>query len=246
MNINKMHPFTSVSLSDQVEKFVLDELRSQRLRPGDVLPPESMLAAQLGVSRAPVREAMARLRAAGVLDTKPGRGSVILSSAPNAVRFSSAPDSTAFDENLFELRVALESETAALAALRHDESDLAAIQAAFDAMQAAALSGTSDAHADLAFHRAIAIATHNPYMVSMVEYISDKLTVFLQTAWDNSQRIGTGPRPAQREHVKLLAAIRKRDAQAARQAALMHLQASKRRLQARISAVADNPAQGRR
>lgn len=246
MNINEPQPFTSVSLSDQVEKYVLDELRLQRLRPGDVLPPEAVLATQLGVSRAPVREAMARLRAAGLLDTKPGRGSVILSSAPNAVRFSSAPESTAFDVHLFELRVALETETAALAALRHDKSDLDAIQAAFDAMQAAAKAGTSNARADLAFHRAIAVATHNPYMVSMIEYISDKLAVFLLTAWDNSKRIGAGPKPAQSEHVVLLDAICKRDADGARQAALAHLQASKLRLQARASAPAANPGQGER
>jgi GntR family transcriptional repressor for pyruvate dehydrogenase complex len=233
MNITEVQPFTSVSLSDRVEKFVLDELRSARLQPGDVLPPEAVLATRLGVSRAPVREAMARLRAAGVLDTKPGRGSVILASGPNAVRFATAPESSAFDENLFELRVALESETAALAALRHDAADLAAIQDAMDAMQEAATSGRSDAQADLAFHRAIAIASHNSYMVSMIEYVGDKLSAFLVNAWVNSARIGAGAKPAVKEHAKLLAAIRKRDASAARHAALAHLQASKRRLQSR-------------
>jgi GntR family transcriptional repressor for pyruvate dehydrogenase complex len=242
--MNEQYPFTSISLSDQVEKFVLDELRWQRLRPGDVLPPESVLATQLGVSRAPVREAMARLRAAGLLDTKPGRGSVILASAPNAVRFSAAHEPAAFDEKLFELRVALEAETAALAALRHDETDLAAMLAALEAMRAAADVGTSDARLDLAFHRAIAVATHNPYMVSMIEYVSDKLTAFLIKAWDNAKQIGTGAKPSLREHAKLIEAIRKRDAEGARQAALAHLHASKRRLLARKADAEDDLAQG--
>jgi GntR family transcriptional repressor for pyruvate dehydrogenase complex len=232
--INETKSITSLSLSDQVEKFILDQLRSQKLRPGDVLL-EADLAEQLGVSKAPVREAIARLRVAGVLETKQGKGSLIRSRTPNSVHFATDTESPLFDENLFELRVTIECEAAALAATRRTAGDLAAIQAAMDAMEKAAASERIDADADVAFHRAVSSATHNPYMISILEFVNDKFTAFVFTAWDNSKTIGAGPTPAVREHKEILAAIRDGDSDAARKAALAHLQSLKQRLLMRKS-----------
>ncbi|WP_194725002.1 FadR/GntR family transcriptional regulator [Noviherbaspirillum malthae] len=228
---------SALSLADQVEHYVLGQLRSKELKPGDVLPPESELAIRLGVSRAPVREAMARLRAAGVLDTKPGRGSVILSSAPNTVHFAPTTHSLKFDENLFELRLTMESAGTALAAARRTEENLAAIQTAMNKMEIAAGSGLVDSEADVAFHRAVAQATHNPYMMSILEFISERFAAFVQTAWDNSKVIGAGPQPAIQEHQAILAAIRSGDQDRARLAALSHLYALKDRMLAGKSAI---------
>lgn len=220
---------SALSLADQVENYVLEQLRSKEIKPGDVLPPESELAIRLGVSRAPVREAMARLRAAGVLDTKPGRGSVILSSAPNTVHFAPSVQSN-FDENLFELRLTMESAGTALAAVRRTDENLAAIQIAMEKMEIAANSGLVDSEADVAFHRAVAQATHNPYMMSILEFISERFAAFVRIAWNNSKVIGAGPQPAIQEHQAILAAIRERDQDRARLAALSHLYALRDRM----------------
>lgn len=223
---------SALSLADHVENFVLEQLRTRQLKPGDVMPPEAELAVTLGVSRAPVREAMARLRAAGVLDTKPGRGSVILSSTPNSVHFAPSAQSSTFDENLFELRLTMESAATALAAARRTDENLLAIQKAMDRMESAARRGLVDSESDVGFHRAVAEATHNPYMKSILEFVSDRFGAFVRNAWNNSQVIGAGPQPAIEEHQAILAAIRDADQERARLAALAHLYALRDRMMA--------------
>ena len=224
------------SLSHQVERALLDLLGNGSLVTGQRLPSEQALASQFGVSRATVREAIARLRADGVVSTKPGRGAVVLSKTPLALRLESEPYSKESGTwpHLFELRQMIEIEAAGLAAKRHTASDLIAIESAFADMAKAVCTQSHASQADLAFHHAIAVATQNPHLLALVDFISAQLDCLLEQAWQNSARYVGGPHHAQTEHKVLLDAVRLRDDDGARCAARKHLQASQARLALRF------------
>ena len=234
--LQSLAPVSLESRSHQVEQALLDLLDSGGLVTGQRLPSELELASQFGVSRATVREAISRLRADGVVSTKPGRGAVVESRAPLALRLKSAPHSRDADTwaQLFELRQMIEIEVAGLSAKRHTASDLVAIELAFAEMEKAAATQNHASQADLAFHRAIAAATQNPHLLALVDFISARLEHLLIQAWHNSARYVGGPHHAQSEHRALLDAIRLRDEHGARTAARAHLQASQARLAIRL------------
>jgi GntR family transcriptional regulator, transcriptional repressor for pyruvate dehydrogenase complex len=77
---------------------------------------------------------------------------------------------------IVELRRALESEAASVAAQRRSSSQLAEIEAAFDAIDAEVAAGGDGVLADIAFHRAIAQATGNPYFVRTLDFLTQYLT----------------------------------------------------------------------
>lgn len=228
------------SRSDRVERALLDLVASGQLAAGQRLPTELQLAERFGVSRATVREALARLRADGVLSTKPGRGAVVESRAPLTLRLQHDESVDSVDR-LFELRQMVEVESAALAARRRTEVDLQVIESAYETMARAALAQRPAPEADLAFHRGVAAATHNPHIVALVDFVSAQLNHLLAAAWLNSARHAGGPQFAQAEHRVLLEAIRSRNAAAARRAARLHLQASRARLALRLR---KDPAHG--
>jgi len=220
------------SLNYQVEEALLDLLGSGILVTGQRLPSEKALASQFGVSRATVREAIARLRADGIVSTKPGRGAVVMSKTPLALRLESKPYSKGSDtwDHLFELRQMTEIEAAGLAAKRHTASDLTAIENAFADMAKAVCAQSHASQADITSHRSIAVATQNAHLVDLVDFISAKLNYLLEQSWQNSARYVGGPHHAETEHKVLLEAIRMRDSEGARCAASKHLKSSQARL----------------
>lgn len=84
-----LKPVSVKSRSRQVERALLDLLDNGSLVPGQRLPSELELASQFGVSRATMREAIARLRADGLVSTKPGRGAMVESRSPTTLRLIS-------------------------------------------------------------------------------------------------------------------------------------------------------------
>lgn len=231
-----LKPVSVESRSRQVERALLDLLDNGSLVPGQRLPSELELASQFGVSRATMREAIARLRADGLVSTKPGRGAMVESRSPTTLRLDLDPHSKNIDAwaHLFELRQMIEIEAAGLSAKRHSATDLKAIELAYAGMEKAASTQNHASSADLAFHRAIAAATQNPHLVALVDFISSELDRLLEQAWHNSARFVGGPHQAQAEHRVLLDAIGRRDEEGARAAANSHLKASQARLALRL------------
>ena len=74
---------------------------------------------------------------------------------------------------MLKLRLAVEVESAALAAARRSDEDIAALDAAIAAMQAESAAGGEGINADLAFHRALAAATHNRYFNEFLDYLGE-------------------------------------------------------------------------
>jgi GntR family transcriptional regulator, transcriptional repressor for pyruvate dehydrogenase complex len=225
-------------LSARVVESLRSDLMAGAIGAGQKLPTESQLTTQFGVSRTVVREAIAALAADGLVESRQGSGVFAtrhLTSAFGAMasemgrRVSSAL-------NVLEVRLAIEVESAALAAQRHSPSQEAAIQEAFFEFERLLRTNEPTAPADLAFHRAIAAATGNPSYIDVLDALGRKAipcdvtspdsTEFVQ---DRAYQLGL-----QQEHLAILNAISARNADAAREAMRLHLGNSQTRYRARL------------
>ncbi|MGO4302568.1 FadR/GntR family transcriptional regulator [Cupriavidus sp. RAF12] len=222
------------SLPSRIAQTLRDDIAAGRFAAGGRLPAESALAETFDVSRPIVREAIALLKADGVLVTRKGSGAYVSDTPGGQVwRVASQPDGGPTLAQLLELRRVVETACAEMAAQRRTDADLDAIRAALTAMQTHAADFPSAAAADIAFHHAIAQAAHNPCFTGLTDFVSQQLLVARQFAWENSARLdaqhGT-PRAADAEHAALVDAIAAGDPIAARAAAGAHLSAAAARM----------------
>lgn len=215
------------SLTEQVIDRLKADYLSGRLQPGDRLPTEQALVAMLGVSRTVVREAIAALRAEGLVITRQGLGAFVATDIQRRP-FRIDPDglrSIGEVLNVMELRMAVEAEAAGFAAERASPAHIRAIEHALASIDAAIARGESAIDEDFAFHHAIADATGNPQFAFFLEYLG-RFIIPRQSVRVEAQRSG-GQRPyletIQSEHRAIFAAIRARDAAAAREAVRRHL-----------------------
>ncbi|MBN9141602.1 MAG: GntR family transcriptional regulator [Micrococcales bacterium] len=201
--------------SDRAYESLRDEILQWRLAPGTVLG-EVEQAARLGVSRTPLREALSRLLADGLVEAQSGRGLVVSSADVSDVR------------GLFELRAALETAAAALAAERREASVFSALAAEFEG--AALLVGRHelDAYYDLVtrFDEAIDASVANPALVGALRGVRTHLQRIRRLAQDDPARLER----AAAEHRLIAEAIRDGDAELARHATAVHLHASLRHI----------------
>ncbi len=206
-----------------------DRLRRRILRKDapDVLPSQGALAADLGVSRTVLREAMKHLEAEGLLDISQGRRIRVRPVGPQAALRSldamlrRTPGSLA---HLLEVRRPLEGDIAALAAERRSEAHLAALDL-FVAELAALSTLDRRVEADLRFHRTLAEATGNPVFLLLLDTIAGLLRASRYAS------IGThGAKAAIDGHREILDAVRARKPHAAREAMLRHLRANEKEL----------------
>lgn len=214
---------------------VIDKLRAQieagHLQVGDQLPTEPQLEATYGVSRTVIREAIADLRAAGLVKPMQGKGVFVaevtarsgLTLTPIEIR--SIPETL----ELLEFRMAAEGEAAAIAAYRRTAEQEAAIGAANRKMAALIEQGLPTVEADYEFHLAIAIATNNRFYVDVLRHFGARTIPRGQfpTLPEASDRAYLERVHA--EHAEILAAIAEQDPERARQAMRAHMMASQRR-----------------
>ena len=204
-----------------------EQIKSGRLAPGARLPTEVELTRAARVSRTVVREAVAALRAEGLVVTRQGVGAFV-SAMPQQAPFRIDPERMqSLDEILgvMELRLGVEIESAGLAAERASRAQVRAIGAALEAIDRAAGEGESAVDEDLALHRAIAEATGNPQFARFLQFVGRHLiprrTVSGLPESMGGQRAYLGV--IQEEHRRIYEAIRDRDARAAREAMRRHL-----------------------
>lgn len=204
------------SLPEQVAIAILEALVDQRLKPGDALPPAAELAAQFGVSRTVVREALADLMGRGVISRVLSREPIVSMPGPDQLRellrIRISQDSITI-ESLIELRLPLEVQSARLAAARRTAEQLQAIQTAFDVL----VSEEDEAKfhgADVQFHREVALASGNLLIPLVLDSLSDLLHDFRQ-AWYAAQRDEGKLPELVEEHRRVLKAIKAGDPDAA-------------------------------
>lgn len=204
-----------------------EQIRSGRLAPGERLPTEQELTRAARVSRTVVREAVAALRAEGLVVTRQGVGAFVADQAAQAP-FRIDPERVqSLDEvlSVMELRLGVEVESAGLAAERATRAQLRAIEQALETLEEAAGSGGSAVDEDLALHRAIAEATGNPEFVRFLQFIGRHLIPRRTVSGLTESMGGTQAylRLLQEEHRRIVAAIRGRDPRGAREAMRRHL-----------------------
>ncbi|AVH55822.1 MULTISPECIES: FadR/GntR family transcriptional regulator [Streptomyces] len=221
-----------VRLTDRVAAILAAEIESGRLAEGDKLPTEVELVKQLGVSRTVVREAVSRLRTAGLVEPRQGLGVFVLPrrTRPLDLEGESA-DTKSKVLQIVEVRSAMEGEAASLAAIRATPAALSRMHQALDAIDAAVASGGDGVDEDLAFHRSIAESTGNAVLVSTVRYLGEVARSGIRVTRANEARRCDFIEAVRLEHHAILAAIESGDPEAARAAARSHMKHAASRLQ---------------
>lgn len=219
------------TLVDRVVSSIRSEIRAGRLAASSRLPTEHQLAEQLSVSRSVIREAVAQLKADGVLVSRRGDGSYISQTPAGQVfRLPGARGGVPDLVQMFEMRLWIESQAAAVAAARRRPADLQRMRRAIKVMDDNADDFAVSSAADVEFHRAIAAACRNDYFTAFHDFLGGQLAQARLAAWENSARLSGGARSAQAEHRALYAAIADADSARAGDCARVHLQASALRL----------------
>lgn len=202
---------------------------------GSRLPAERDLAAQLGVSRPSLREALIALEVEGFIEVRMGSGIYVVETLPAK---SGALDLSAEEGplELIQARMLLEGEVAALAARSGRKPQFDAIGEAIDAMEAAAATGSVPIEADALFHARVAEATGNSVLVGVVRRLFD---LRLGPLFDQLHSHFETPEvwaDAIAEHRAVLKALRAKDAEAARAAMQEHMRIAYKRLSSSVTA----------
>ena len=225
-------------LSARIVTALRTRLLAGEIPPGQKLPTENQLTEQFGVSRTVVREAIAALAADGLVQSRQGAGVFVVDHPISALDTLAAEMGSRVSDalNVLEVRLAIEVESAALAAERRSPSQEAVIQEAFFEFERLLKLGQPTGPADFAFHRAIAAATNNPFYVEMLDALDKRaIPCDVTSPWTTelvqSQDYQRG---LQQEHLVILNVIAASDADAARAAMREHLARSQARYQLRL------------
>jgi DNA-binding FadR family transcriptional regulator len=236
-------------LAERVVSELAADIRQGALRPGDRLPTEAQSARRFSVSRTVVREALSRLQASGLVETRHGVGTFVTASRRDSgMRADAAEIATVVDLlAMLELRIAVESEAAALAARRRSAAQLAAMRAALDEYSTRLAAGADTAAADYAFHCAIADATGNRHYASLMASFGVKAipraALKLPDQTQDARRAYL--ETVNREHDDIFGAIARGDADGARAAMRNHIGNGRERLKLRQE-LSDNRGTRRR
>lgn len=219
-------------LSEEVGAVLEKRIRSGEFAPGEKLPAEARLAEHFAVSRAVVREAIARLKADGLVASRQGSGVYVACRLGAGVFRMDAglPAGAHRVEDIFELRLIIEAAAAERAALRRTPTDLQALEAALARMDEAVARGADAVRADDDFHCAIAVAGGNPLIGRFVAFVSDAFSASRAPTWSQEGIVRGLAGAAQDEHRAVYSAIVAGDPVAAGRAARRHLVQAARRL----------------
>jgi GntR family transcriptional regulator, transcriptional repressor for pyruvate dehydrogenase complex len=172
--LSTIQPLQRLTLFESLAAQIEERILAGELEAGAKLPSEEVLRRQFGVSRPVVREALARLRERGLIETVNGSGTFV--KHPDADHLTDAvvrhlrvaADDGGSISKVYEARIAIEAMTARLAATRASEHDLDQIEAHLEAMRSERRDVQRWTTADLGFHLAVASASHNPFLSTLL------------------------------------------------------------------------------
>ena len=233
MNRLRYEPVTRVRLRDEIAEKIRVLIVEGTLKAGDRLPSERELAQLFGVSRPAVREGVRTLEATGIVRVEHGIGVTVTEWAPEEARgltMQSLVKESHTVQTVLEARKLIEPQMARLAAERANDEDIDRLVAAQQALVEEIAGGGSAADQDFQFHLLIAQATKNDVVATMFSTVS---ALYRHTqklhrvkTWSLPER----PQKVAQEHARILDAIRRREPDAAEQAALEHLVSVERTL----------------
>jgi GntR family transcriptional repressor for pyruvate dehydrogenase complex len=217
-----LRPVTPHTIADQVAEQLRQLIASGEYKPGDRIPAERELAVQLGVGRPAVREALRELKTQGFLTSGRGAQGTTVAGIPSPS--FSAPLSALMAKGaeriieLMEVRSAVEIEAAGLAARRATLEDLHRLSILLTAP-----GDIISPEEDVAFHAAIAEATHNPLFERVIQEPVDLLHDHMEAIFHAYYQEPGGAVALQQQHDAIRRAIRAGDERKARQAMRQHL-----------------------
>lgn len=222
-------------LAGRVEEALRHGILTGQLAAGARLPSESNLASLFAVSRPVVRQALAALREQGLVQSRRGSGTRVPQAAEMPRRPLPPPSGRELRRILHgvELRLVIEPEAAALAALRRTTADLARLEDTVAAFEQATARGEPTHLHDFGFHELIAVATANPCLAEAVRALEQDVSYAVRVwqYWGRAQP-GIRMQDAVDEHRAVLACIRAQDAEGARRAMRSHIEKARVRVMA--------------
>ncbi|WP_078382115.1 FadR/GntR family transcriptional regulator [Sutcliffiella halmapala] len=214
---------------EEVADSLLEMIKQGEFHPGDKLSSVEQLSENFQVSRSAVREALSALRAMGILDIRQGEGTFIkefhadMLSLPVSTAVLMRKDDLA---HLLEIRRILEVGAAAAAAERRTEADLLAMKKALEEMKEAFGNEALGEQADFDFHLAIAEASQNPLLVSLMNSVSGIMVETMRETrrlWLYGKQVTV--ERLYHDHEGIYQAIEKQDVTLAQKRILEHLEA---------------------
>lgn len=225
----------SRSLTQNVVAALSGRIRNGEFHVGEKLPTESELMESFGVSRTVIREAISRLQAGGLVETRHGIGTFLLEPKnEQQLRIHTQNILTMLDVMaILELRISLETEAAGLAAVRRTDAQVLQMRGILDEFAAHIRKKTGNAVvSDVAFHLLVATATGNRYFHDILKQLGR--TIIPRTRIDSAALADDDrTRYLERVHVEhedIYNAIARKDPDAARAAMRTHLANSRERL----------------
>jgi len=205
--------------SERAHRYLRDAIRAGRLRPGDRLR-EVDLAATIGLSRTPVREALARLEAEGLIVNDAIRGIVV-----TELDYSMVTE-------LYGMREVLEGTAARLAAQHASEVEISILDEQCAQYRASLEDSAEMALRNSQFHETLCYCAHNRYLLKMLNMLHDSLSLLGPTSLTLADRAAE----TLREHEAIIEAIRRRDPDGAEAAARAHIRAAQKTRMKRLFA----------
>jgi GntR family transcriptional repressor for pyruvate dehydrogenase complex len=220
-------PLRQGNVSDLIARRILDVIASDRLKPGDQLPPEREFAAMLGTSRPSLREALRALRAQGYLEIRHGAGVFVADPATTrSLRDALSTENMSLTE-LFDMREVLELPAAEWAARGGDTVRLAVVEESYLAWRQASLLPERDWQQlhllDALFHMRIVEAAGNRFLIRTLGVLQEILARGMETTLQVPGRL----EKSRRDHKQILDALLAGDPAAAKRAAKTHIRGAR-------------------
>jgi len=213
-----LSPIVSRSKGDLVLELLTSAIIDGRLSAGDRLPSERQVAAETGVSRAIVREAMSALAVAGLVERREGEGSFVCETSNPGILRTRAMTLIQMDCEPFTILTARELFEPQIAGLVVDGAtadDVKEILRAHDGLQSALKSRDWEAYfnSDKQFHTSLSLATHNACVIHVLDYLESQMFSPLwkdlkRTYFESSSRSITVSRAT---HAQIAGAVQERD-----------------------------------
>ena len=218
-------------LGDVIYGQLLEHIISGRFPKGEKLPTENEFAKMFKVSRPVIRNALLRLQGDGVVVTRQGAGTYVNRRPPRRLTEMTQVSKVAEILRCMEARMGLEAETARFAALRRTPADVGKLELAMKVLRKEFARGSITPDADLAFHRLIAEASKNSYLLGLFDFLAGAIQGAMKVTLGITRK-GSNAR-SQRvidEHERIFDAIRDADAESAALAVRYHLDQARKRL----------------
>lgn len=205
-------------VAKQIERLIL-----KKLQPGDKLPSERELVETLGVSRSSIRDAIRSLELMGMVEPRQGAGTIVRELSSESLANPLANALRRKEEligELLDFRKMFEPEVAARAATRASSIQISEMEEILKRQEAKLRVGENTITEDSEFHYAIALASGN----SVVLKVLDTLMDLLRESRERSLQVSARPQKSLAGHRRILGAIKRHDAEGAKQAMQQHIE----------------------